>query len=144
MPTPRRDRLARLLALAFVALTVALVAVMFVVPVYGVGEDVTAPDGSTTTTTTYETVLAANRGAWPLLIGLIVAGVVTSGLAVLAAWRGSRVARLSLAALMVPLSVLTVAGMASFGLYSLPAAVAGWVVVARSGPVQRVANAKQG
>jgi hypothetical protein len=144
MLTTRRDPLARLLALAFVGVTVALVGVIFIVPVYSVGEDVTAPDGSTTTITRYETVLAANRGAWLLLVGLIVAGIVISCLAVLAAWRGSSVARFSLAAVIALLSVLTVAGMASFGMYSLPAMIAGAVVVARSRPVHRVARPKRG
>ena len=96
MLTARRDPPARTLALAFVAVTIALVAVIFLVPVYSVGVDVTAADGSTTTATTYETVFAANRAAWPLLVGLIGAGVVTSGLACMVAWRGSRLDRLGL------------------------------------------------
>lgn len=129
----RQRRLAQLLALGISVLTVA---VILVIPAYSVGNDVAGPDGSTTTMTRYETVLAANRSHWPLLVALIAGGLITSSLAVLSAWRGSLLARRALTVVAVVLTVLVFIGIASIGVFVLPAAVAIWVVVRGSSPTR--------
>jgi hypothetical protein len=134
----RRDRLGSVLSLVLALAAVALVLLVYATPAYTSAGSTVTSGGVVVSTSGHETVFAANPQARPFLIGLTCAVVAIAILGAVTAMHPSqsarRLARWALALLLVPLTAAAILALPSVGLFLLPVAVPGWILVSRTTP----------
>jgi hypothetical protein len=114
--------------------TAALLATIFIVPVYTTGgASNSSQTGVTTESTGSATLIASNPQAFTVLTVIVALAIAALVLSVLVAWLGSSRARTGLAVVLVPLTALAVLGMLSVGVFMAPLVVLGWCVFAFGG-----------